>query len=55
MLTVTASYNYNPYDLENFVHGGDSVFKSSTSDTLYICRDSIWYFFIVNKSINYRE
>jgi len=54
-LTVTTNYNYNPSDLEEFVRGGDSIYKPSSSDTLYIFRKEKKIFFIINEEINYKK
>lgn len=55
ILTVTANYNYNPSDLEEFVRGGDSIYKPSSSDTLYIFRKGKRFYFIINEEINYNK
>lgn len=54
-LTPTRNYNYKPYDLDDFIQGGDSVYKPSSNDTLYIFRNNKRYFFIINEVINYKE
>lgn len=54
-ISSSRNYDYEPYDLENFVQGGDSIYKPSSSDTLYIYRGDKKYFFIINKDINYRK
>mgnify|MGYP001492491324 CR=1 FL=1 len=48
----TRNYNLNPKDLHEFVQPGDSVFKSSNSNELFVIKNNKRYRFIIDKSIN---
>jgi hypothetical protein len=45
------NYNYNPYQLSEFLQIGDSIFKNENSDTLYIYRNNSQFFFRLSKKI----
>jgi hypothetical protein len=46
------NYDYNPYSIENFLQINDSILKTRNSDTIYIYRDTIKYYFIIGEIIN---
>lgn len=48
----TRNYGLNPYDLNDFMLPGDSVFKSSNSRELVIFRKDMRYYFVLEEDIN---
>lgn len=50
---TTRNYELNPYDLQDFLLPGDSVFKPSNSRELLIFRKDKKYYFVLEKDINF--
>lgn len=48
----TRNYGLNPYDLDDFMLPGDSVFKSSNSRELVLFRKDMRYYFVLEEDIN---
>ena len=46
------NYDYAPYDIVQFMHEGDKVFKKENNDTISVIRNDIDYIFLLNKEIN---
>lgn len=46
------NYNYKPFFLGDFLRVGDEIHKPSHSDTLFVSRDSLQYYFVLEKYIN---
>lgn len=49
---ATRNYLYENSDLIDFLQLSDSIYKSSSSDSIFIYRGSLKYYFILGKMIN---
>lgn len=48
----TRNEKYNKKSMMEFIQIGYSIYRSPSSDTVYICRDNMIYYFLVGRSIN---
>jgi exonuclease VII large subunit len=51
LVAHSTNYKYSPFFLNEFLHVGDSLYKNTGSDTLFINRAMDHYYFIIGKSI----
>jgi hypothetical protein len=49
---VTRNYKLCPYDLDDFLQSGDSVYKASNSNDFFVFREGNKYRFVLDKRIN---
>lgn len=49
---VTRNYKLSPYDLDDFLQSGDSVYKASNSNDFFVFREGNIYRFVLDKRIN---
>ncbi len=49
--STTRNYRLNPYDFDDFVHSGDSVYKKENSMNIVIYRNNKMFEFVLEKSI----
>lgn len=49
---VTRNYKLRPYDLNDFIRPGDSVYKDSNSNEFFVFRNNEKFRFILEESIN---
>ena len=48
----TRNYNYNRNDIWGFLNKGDSIVKPANTDTIYVIRKGIVYFFVIDSVID---
>jgi hypothetical protein len=47
-INTTWNISYNPSNISDFIRIGDSISKGKNNDTLFIYREKIKYFFMMN-------
>jgi hypothetical protein len=50
---ITTNYELKPSDFDDFVKGGDSVYKAPNSNEIFVFRDNQRYYFVLEKYINH--
>ena len=52
---ITRNYSLSPYDLNEFLQRGDSIYKAKNSMRLEVFRGNKSFYFILNERINQRK